>query len=119
MRIRSGALAAVAAAFVTLSSSAAHAGYYMEHEAVMPNPQTMKPERTTIRSWHEGKRFKRQSPMRNEFVVIDLDKGEVLGINDDTRTYWKMPTANYLQIALMSLMVMGVKPTPDGGLTVP
>lgn len=120
MRIRSVALVVIAAVFAPLlASEAAHAGYYMEHEAVLPNPQTMQPMRATIRSWHEGRRFKRQSPMRNEFVVIDLDKREVVGINEDTRTYWKMPSDKYRQIALMSLMVMGVKPTPDGGITVP
>lgn len=119
MRIRSGALSGFAAALViALTSGAAHAGYYMEHEAVLPNPQTMKPQRTTVRSWHEGRRFKRQSPMRNEFVVIDLDKGEVVGINEESRTYWKMPSDKYRQVALMSLMVMGVKPAAGGDIVV-
>lgn len=120
MRFPSFAFVALAAVVAPLFvSEAAHAGYYMEHEAVLPNPQTMQPVRATIRSWHEGRRFKRQSPMRNEFVVIDLDKGEVVGINDDTRTYWKMPSDKYRQIALMSLMGMGVKPGANGDITVP
>ncbi|MFZ9888439.1 MAG: hypothetical protein ACO3JL_13130 [Myxococcota bacterium] len=97
----------------------ARAGYYMEHEAVLPNPQTMQPQRSTVRSWHEGRRFKRQTPMTNEFVIIDLDKGEVVGINEDLRTYWRMPSARYHQVSLMSLMVMGVTPTADGGIATP
>lgn len=120
MRFRSAALVALAAVLApVLLSAPAHAGYYMEHEAVLPNPQTMQPIRATIRSWHEGKRFKRQSPMRNEFVVIDLEKGEVVGINEDNRTYWKMSSDKYRGIALMSLMAMGVRPQPNGDITVP
>jgi hypothetical protein len=112
-----GALAL--ALLTSLTSGNAHAGYYMEHEAVLPNPQTLQPVRATIRSWHEGNRFKRQSPMKNEYIVIDLDKKEVMGINEDARTYWKISSDRYRGLAMMSLMVMGVQPTQDGGIVVP
>jgi hypothetical protein len=118
-------LHAIVAAGLTLAITAlvpasAEAGYYLEHEAVLPNPQQpTQPIRATIRSWHDGKKFKRESPMRGEFVVIDLSKGKVWGINDDKRTYWEMPGNKYRQLALMSLMVMGVQPTQSGDLLVP
>lgn len=102
-----------------LSSARGFAGYYLEHEAVLPHPQTFQPIRATIRSWHEGRRFKRESPLRGEVVIIDLDKREVVGINDEQRTYWRISSERYRQLSMMSLLVMGVQPTPDGGVTVP
>lgn len=103
-----------------LASSAAHAGLYMEHEAVLPNPADMsKSIKQTLHTWHEGKRFKRESPLRNETVIIDLDKGEVYGVNTQKKTYWKLPAAKYQQLALLSLVVMGVKLGPDGQPQVP
>jgi hypothetical protein len=115
-RFGSSLLAATFAMHVAVPASA---GYYMEHEAVLPNPQTMEPTRATIRSWHDGNRYKRESPLRSEFVIIDFTKGEVIGINDEERSYWKMPAEKYRQIALMSLLAMGVQPKPDGDLAVP
>lgn len=98
----------------------AQAGWYLQHEAVLPNPADMtKSIKQTLNTYHEGKKFKRESPLRNETVVIDLDKGEVYGINTQKRTYWKLPTAKYQQLALLSLVVMGVKLGPDGMPVVP
>jgi hypothetical protein len=105
--------------WATLVGAAAHAGYYMEHESVLPNPATMQPMQATIRSWQEGKRFKRENPLRNEVVIIDLDKHEVVGINSSTKTFWRLPTERYRQLALVSLVVMGVTPKPDGSIEVP
>jgi hypothetical protein len=109
----------VAVVLAVLSGSAAHAGYYMEHESVMPNPATMQPMKATIRSWHDGKRFKRENPIRNEVVIIDLDKREVVGLNPSAKTYWKLPAERYRQLALLSLVVMGVTPKADGSVDVP
>jgi hypothetical protein len=103
----------------SLVGGGAHAGYVMEHESVLPNPATMQPMTATIRSWQEGKRFKRENPLRNEVVIIDLDKHEVVGINSSTKTYWRLPTERYRQLALVSLVVMGVTPKPDGSIEVP
>jgi len=109
----------VAVVLAVLAGSAARAGYYMEHESVMPNPATMQPMKATIRSWHDGKRFKRENPIRNEVVIIDLDKREVVGLNPSAKTYWKLPAERYRQLALLSLVVMGVTPKPDGSVDVP
>lgn len=102
-----------------LASSQAFAGYYMEHETVTPNPATLQPMKATMRSWHDGKRFKRENPLRNEVVIIDLDKKEVVGLNPSAKTYWKLPADRYRQLAMLSLVVMGVTPKPDGTLQVP
>jgi hypothetical protein len=110
----------VALALALLAASSANAGWYLEHEAVLPNPADMtKSIKQQLHTWHEGKKFKRESPLRNETVVIDLDKGEVYGINTTKKTYWKLPTAKYQQLALLSLVVMGVKLGPDGMPVVP
>jgi hypothetical protein len=106
----------VSACFVGV---AAHAGYYMEQEAVLPNPVTFQPITSTVRSWHEGRKFKRENPMRNEVVIIDLDKREVTGLNPTNRTYWRLPAERYRQLAMVSLVVMGVTPRPDGSIEVP
>jgi hypothetical protein len=103
-----------------LSSSVAHAGLYLEHEAVLPNPADMtKSIKQTLHTWHEGNRFKRESPLRNETVIIDLDKGEVYGVNTQKKTYWQLPAAKYRQLAMLSLVVMGVKVSADGTPIVP
>lgn len=112
-------LAAVLTVVTVLTASPTLAGYYMEHEAVLPNPQTMEPMRATIRSWHEGNRYKRGSPNRGEFVIIDFNKGEVVGVNEEKRTYWRIPSEKYRQVALLSLLAMGVQPTQSGDLKVP
>jgi len=114
----SSLVAAVAVAGFTLSSSA-HAGFYMVHESIMPNPATFQPVKATVRSWHDGKRFKRENPMRNEVVIIDLEKREVVGLNPTAKTYWKLPAERYRELALISLVVMGVTPKPDGTIDVP
>lgn len=109
----------VALAFAVAAPSV-KAGWYLEHEAVLPNPADMtKSIKQELHTWHEGKKFKRESPLRNETVVIDLDKGEVYGINATKKTYWKLPTAKYQQLAVLSLIVMGVKPGADGMPIVP
>lgn len=97
----------------------ASAGYYMEQEAVVPNPVTFQPVTATVRSWHEGRKFKRENPLRNEVVIIDLDKSEVMGLNAANRTYWRLPSERYRQLALASLVVMGITPRPDGSIEVP
>lgn len=116
MRVSLRYLAVVAA---LTAGAPASAGLYLEHEAVLPHPQTLKPIRATIRSWREGRRFKRESPLRGEAVIIDLDKREVMGVNDERRTYWKTSSERYRQLSMMSLLVLGVQPTADGGVTVP
>lgn len=96
-------------------AAAARAGLLLEHEAVMPNPANPSEMiRATVRSWHEGRRMKRESPLRGETIVIDLEKREVYGIHEQNRTWWKMPAERYQQLALGSLLVMGVKMGPDG-----
>ncbi len=110
----------VAAACAALVSTAAHAGIYMEHEAVLPNPADMtKSIKQTLHSWQEGKRYKRESPLKNETVIIDLEKGEVYGVNSAKKTYWKLSADKYQQLAVVSLVVMGVKLTPQGQPVVP
>jgi len=105
---------------LSFSATPAQAGMYLEHEAVLPNPVDMtKSIKQTLHSWHEGKRFKRESPMRGETVIIDLVKREVYGVNDQKKTYWKMGADKYQQLALLSLVVMGVKLGPDGMPIVP
>lgn len=107
-------------AMALLVAPAAHAGLYMEHEAVMPNPADMtRSIRQTLHSWLEGQRFKRESPLRGETIIIDLVKREVYGVNADKKTYWKMAVEKYQQLALLSLVVMGVKVAPDGTPIVP
>lgn len=102
-----------------LASCSVHAGYYMEHEAILPNPATMMPMKASVKSWHEGKRFKRESPMRNEVVIIDLETKVVTGLNPTSKTYWKLPAERYRQLALLSLVAMGVQARPDGSVDVP
>jgi hypothetical protein len=111
--------AAVAIATFSFAGTAAKAGYVIEQEAITPNPVTFQPVKATVRSWHEGKRFKRENPLRNEVVIIDLDKREVVGLNATNRTYWRLPAERYRQLALVSLVVLGVSPRPDGTLDVP
>ncbi|MBM4282594.1 MAG: hypothetical protein FJ137_18195, partial [Deltaproteobacteria bacterium] len=102
-----------------LGAEGGRAGYLIEQEAVIPNPVTLQPTSTTVRTWHDGRRFKREHPLRNEVVVIDLDKHEVVGLNPAARTYWKLPAERYRQLALVSLLVLGVTPKPDGSVDVP
>ncbi|MDP2344832.1 MAG: hypothetical protein Q8O67_28050 [Deltaproteobacteria bacterium] len=104
---------------VVLFSGLARAGYFMEHEAILPNPATLQPIKSSVKSWHEGKRFKRETPMRNEVVIIDLESRVVTGINPTAKTYWKLPADRYRQLALLSLIVMGIQPKPDGSIDVP
>ncbi|HEY1098871.1 MAG TPA: hypothetical protein VGF99_08075 [Myxococcota bacterium] len=118
MSLRTVALAVVVATLSTFSVDV-HAGYYMEHESVMPNPATLQPMKATVRSWHDGKKFKRENPIRNEVVIMDLDKKEVVGINPSAKTYWKLPAERYRQLAVVSLIVMGISPKADGSIEVP
>ena len=41
----------------------AHAGFVMEHEAVLPHPATMQPTKTRVRSWHDAGRVERDNPL--------------------------------------------------------
>jgi hypothetical protein len=116
--MRSSSCIAVGLALFLVCSTV-HAGYYMEQEAILPNPVTLQPITSTVRSWHEGRKFKRENPIRNEVVIIDLDKREVTGLNPSQRTYWRLPAERYRQLALVSLVVMGVTPRPDGSIEVP
>lgn len=110
----------LAFAMPALLATDARAGVYMEHEAVLPNPADLtKSLKQTLHSWHEGRRFKRESPLRGETVIIDLDKREVYGVNEQKKTYWKMPADKYQQLALTSLVVMGVQVSPAGQPLVP
>jgi len=104
---------------VLLAPTTALAGYYVEHKAEMPNPMTQELMVNTVRSWHEGKRFKRDNPMRNETVIIDLEKGMVTGVNDAAKTYWEIPVERYRKLAAVSLIVMGVQMKADGNIQVP
>ena len=113
------AAVAAVAAIAAIAAPAASAGYYMEHESVMPNPATFQPMKATVRSWHDGKRFKRENPIRNEVVIIDLESRMVVGMNPTQKTYWKLPAERYRQLAMLSLVVMGVTPKPDGTIDVP
>jgi hypothetical protein len=104
---------------LTLAAASAHAGRYFEHETVTPNPVTGKPVKALVRTWQDGNRVKRENPMRNEVVIVDLDKHEVTGINASQKTWWHIPSDRYRQVAVLSLLVMGVQPRPDGTLDVP
>lgn len=119
--MRSSAVVVVVVALVVASvwGLPARAGYYMEHEAILPNPATLQPMKASVKSWHEGKRFKRESAMRNEVVIIDLETKQVTGLNPAAKTYWKLPAERYRQLALLSLIVMGVQPRADGSIDVP
>jgi len=107
------------AALVVALSPAARAGYYVEHKAELPNPMTQQLMESTVRSWHEGKRFKRENPLRGETVIIDLEKGQVTGVNDGAKTFWQVPVERYRKLAVVSLIVMGVQMSPDGKVKVP
>src|SRR5262249_38808634 len=106
----------VAAVAALVVASSAHAAVCMDHEAVLPNPADItKSVKQTLQSCQQGKRYKRDSPLRNETVIIDLEKGEVYGVNGAKRTYWKMKADKYQQLAVVSLVVMGVQVDPRSG----
>jgi hypothetical protein len=110
----------VVIAALLLAALPVKAGYYLEHEAVLPNPADLtKTIKQTLHSWHDGKRFKRESPLRSEVVIIDLEKREVYGVNSAKKTYWKMPADKYQKLALMSLVVMGIQIDATGQPRVP
>lgn len=110
----------VFAAAVAGGASPARAGTYLEHEAVLPNPADLtKSIKQVLHSWQDGRRFKRESPLRGEVVIIDLDKNAVFGVNAARKTYWKLPADKYQRLALMSLVVMGIKLGADGTPEVP
>lgn len=124
MRLSSKALTSLLCAVLfgaTLVGSApAEAGVYMEHEAVLPNPADLsKSIKQTLHSWQDGRRFKRESPLRGEVVIIDLDKGKVFGVNAARKSYWQLSADKYQKLALMSLIVMGIHLQPDGTPVVP
>lgn len=113
--------AALVALVVVVSSVSvgARAGYYMEQEMVISNPQTGAPIKGTIKTWREGDHFKKTGGPTNEVVLLDMKKKEVVGINDAAKTYWKMSTTRYAQIAALALVAMGVVPKADGSFDVP
>lgn len=113
-------LCATLACASLLGGAPARAGTYMEHEAVLPNPADLsKSIKQTLHSWQDGRRFKRESPLRGEVVIIDLDKGKVFGVNPAKKSYWQLPADKYQTLALMSLVVMGIRMGPDGAPVVP
>ncbi len=102
-----------------LSSSSARAGYYMEQEMVLSNPATGAPIKGTVKTWREGQKFKKSGGPTNETVLLDIAKKEVVGINASNKTYWRMSTVRYSQIATIGLIAMGVIPKADGSFEVP
>lgn len=119
MRVFAVFAALVVVTASSLASPAAHAGYYMEQEMVISNPQTGAPIKGTIKTWREGDHFKKTGGPTNEVVLLDMKKKEVVGVNDAAKTYWKMSTARYAQIAALALVAMGVVPKADGSFDVP
>mgnify|MGYP000005533475 CR=1 FL=1 len=123
----STALVSSLVAVVALASQSAAAGYYVEHEMVMPNPMAMQNPgmggvptmKTKVRSWHDGNKLRKETEMRNETVIIDADKGMVYGLNTASKTYWEITVERYRKISLMQLMVFGVKTQADGSVLVP
>ena len=114
MHVLNVALAKTSASFfglwvsILLFCTHANAGFYLEHEAVIPNPQTQAPTKIKIRSWQEGTLFKRESPQQKEEIIINTKKGFVYGVNHNAKTFWKLSTDKYKALARMSLLVMGV-----------
>lgn len=110
----------VAVMLTILCSGAAKAdvGFYTEHETVMPNPQTQQPVTKTVRSWHQGKKFKKENPLTGETTIVDLDRKKAFGVNDEKKTYWELPTKEYQKLSLMQLFTLGVTATPDGKISV-
>lgn len=119
MRSFATAALVVVVSVSVFGSDAARAGYYMEQEMVIANPQTGAPIKGTIKTWREGEHFKKSGGPTNEIVLLDMKKKEVVGINDAARTYWKMTTARYAQIAALALVAMGIIPKADGSFDVP
>jgi hypothetical protein len=120
LELQISAMALVAlVAFLGQGQAQAATGYHLTHEMVFPNPATMQETKHTVDSWHQGNKYRRFNPMTNEAVVIDLDNQKVFGINDDAKTFWELPMEQYRPMALMPLMVMGVRPMPDGSVRVP
>jgi hypothetical protein len=122
--MRARVVSAFLLAAVAATAAPLNAGTYTEHETIFPLPDPTKPgsfvtHKATVKTWQDGRKYKRNNPMRDETVIINLDKGEVVGINDKAKTYWRLPAERYRQIALFSLIVMGVQPRADGGLDVP
>lgn len=98
---------------------AAVAGFYLEHEAVLHHPQSQKNVRVVLKSWQQGSKTKRVSPLQNETLIIDSQKGEVVGIDEKKRTYWRIPAQRYRAFAANALGVFGIKPTTEGAIQVP
>jgi hypothetical protein len=110
----------VVAAVVLSVALPVRAGYYLEHEAILPNPADLKKTiKQTLHTWHDGRRFKRESPLLGETIIIDLEKREVYGFNPQKKTYWKMPAERYQKLALVSLVVLGITVSADGQPVVP
>ena len=121
LRSRASAVCAALVATTVLGGAGpALAGTYLEHEAVLPNPADLsKSIKQVLHSWQDGRRFKRESPLRGEVVIIDLDKKVVFGVNESRKTYWKLSTDRYQRLAMASLIVMGVQLGLDGNPIVP
>ncbi|MCP4499984.1 MAG: hypothetical protein GY822_08495 [Deltaproteobacteria bacterium] len=110
-----------------LHSSDALAGYYVEHEMVIPNPVAMQPQGagqpktliTKIHSWHDGNKLRKETEAQHETIIINLENGMVYGMNSEKKTYWEATTVRYRTISLMPLMVFGVKIQDDGSVLVP
>ena len=122
------AIAALALTTATAGASPAYAGWVLEHEMVMPNPQAIqqpgavgipKTITTKIQSWHEGRRLRKETANQGEVVIIDMESGMVRGMNTNSKTYWEVSAEKYRRISMISLLVLGVQATPEGGLIVP
>lgn len=106
-------------AFVLFGSEAATAGYYLEHEALVPHPQSNRNIRVTLRSWLQDGKLKRRTPLQDATVIVDLNERVVTGIDERQDTFWRLSAEVYRSQAESSLLVFGLAPTSDGGVEVP
>ncbi len=103
---------------VVLSALPAWAGFYTEHQTVVPNPITQQTITKTVRAWHDGKKFKKENPLNGETIIIDLDSDMVYGVNYNAKTFWQLKSDEYQRLATIQLFAMGVTANPDGTITV-
>jgi hypothetical protein len=102
--------------FVAPSASA---GTYLEHEKVFPNPATQKSMTGKVRTWRQGQMVRREDPLTNGYIILDLEKGIITGISPSDRTYWKVEKKAYQETLVRSLALLGVRPLPGGDIQVP
>ncbi|HEY4222308.1 MAG TPA: hypothetical protein VGO62_13225, partial [Myxococcota bacterium] len=108
--------AVVAGLVLALAPAVAHAaGIYTEEELVVPNPADMtKSIKQVVHTWADAKHLKQDVPQLDCTVVIDLDKGQVYGVSDSKKQYWRMALAQYRdELAFIALAGFGVRPKED------